>query len=70
MNRWFLVEERLPNDGDAVLVTYISYTEKIPRSDGVAYFLNGKWYWNECFTEDVIVEITAWMPLPPPFQAK
>ena len=53
-----------------MLVTYIG-TDSVVRSDAVAALLfGGYWYWWEGAAEDtdqeVIVEITHWMPLPEP----
>ena len=69
--RWISVNEKLPEHDVPVLVTYISYIDKKPYSDGVATWslelngYNGGWLWSLDDSE-VEVEITHWMPLPEP----
>lgn len=66
---WIPVSERLPDDGQLAIVTYIRYDNGEPASDGIAYRDRGYWYWRGEEPEDdeeVVVEITHWMPLPKP----
>lgn len=67
---WIPVEERLPDFGEIVLVTYIGLTSNKEFSGKMAYLsYNGDWYWNSdrYIAEIVRVKITAWMPLPEPY---
>lgn len=63
--KWIPVTERLPEDTYPVLVTYLGYFDKLPKSDMVAMWDDGDWYWyydeSKCK-----VAITHWMPLPQP----
>ena len=63
--RWIPVTERLPEERHPVLVTYLGYNDKLPKSDMVAMCDDGDWYWyydeSKCK-----VAITHWMPLPEP----
>lgn len=55
---WISVEDRLPEEGQSVLVHYV---------DGwmpVAHLLNGKWY--QSGGETSWLSVTHWMPLPEP----
>jgi hypothetical protein len=56
--QWISVNDRLPEDGQSVLVHYV---------DGwmpVAHLLNGKWY--QSGGETSWLSVTHWMPLPEP----
>lgn len=67
---WIPVEERLPDFGEIVLVTYIGLTSNKEFSGKMAFLnYNGDWYWNSdrYIAEIVRVKITAWMPLPEPY---
>ena len=66
---WIPVEERLPDFGEIVLVTYIELISNKEFS-GMAFLnYNGDWYWNSdrYIAEIVRVKITAWMPFPEPY---
>lgn len=67
VNKWILVEERLPEENERVLVTYLEYKNNKPLCD-VAYIDEyGDWVWD--FDEsDVWNEIIAWMPLPKKYE--
>lgn len=68
--RWILVEERLPEEDDFVLVTvngiynHITFSDAIELgelcSDGT-WFIDGYPDWNN-------PNVVAWMPLPEPYQ--
>ena len=62
---WISVEERLPEEGTRVLVTYISAVDnKTLCSDGIAEW-DETWRWSLDFSK-VEVKITHWMPPPEP----
>ena len=65
---WVSVKDKTPQEGVPVLVTYLGWRDNKPYSDEIAYFREGEWYWDEDFTKVSEVEITAWMPLPSPFE--
>lgn len=59
--RWIPVTERLPKDGDEVLITAWKDTVFISwRSDGI-------WTCDSFFFDDS-TEVSAWMPLPEPYK--
>lgn len=70
---WISVKNRLPDEKTPVLVTWTGISGKV-HSDAVAAIIHGKWYWWEISVEDSLefenkctfVQITHWMPLPPP----
>lgn len=62
---WISVTERLPEDTHPVLVTYLGYNDKLPKSDMVAMCDDGDWYWYDDESK-CKVAITHWMPLPQP----
>lgn len=67
---WIPVEERLPDFGEIVFVTYIGLNSNKEFSGRMAFLnYNGDWYWNSdrYIAEIVRVKITAWMPLPEPY---
>ena len=56
--KWISVEDRLPEEGQSVIVHYL---------DGwmpIAHLLNGKWY--QSGGETSWLSVTHWMPLPEP----
>ena len=67
---WISVKDRIPNDEIPVLVTYKSFVNDELLSDMIAAKSKGKWYWWDgtplCISDEVLVEITHWMPLPEP----
>lgn len=69
---WISVKDRLPENHDAWrLVRYLIYSEK----DGIAlgnYKTNDGWYAESCsdWHRYQILNVTHWMPLPEPPQAK
>lgn len=80
MSEWIPVSERLPEDKDknqtTVLVVCMndindySWPYRYEEACHLAFRSNGKWWleeWPEEAKEDnIIYEVTHWMPLPPP----
>lgn len=65
MSPWIRVEERLPERGTNVLITYEAFGERLVTE---AYCLVSAWRWR---TGDAVVEldgrrVVSWMPLPEP----
>ncbi len=64
--KWIPVSERLPVNEKAVWATAFG---KAPKSQGVAWYKNGKWHLGNDF--EYWEEVVAWMPLedvmPPEF---
>lgn len=73
--KWISVKDRLPENDKRVLVTvkevgYV-YNEEEPYVSLDYRCLNGKWYFdfeNGQVCENDKVIITAWMPLPKPYE--
>lgn len=73
---WVKTADRLPDDDEPVLVTYVGYTDNLPHNDAIAVYAHeitdnyaGAWYWQDSDGVDdnpVSVSITHWMPLPQP----
>lgn len=72
--RWISCTERLPEDGDTYLVT-IEYNGKVIGVDAASYspvegYIDKHWDtfndWKE--DEDSCYHVTAWMPLPKPYE--
>lgn len=58
MAEWIATKDRLPEEGQSVLVHYV---------DGwmpIAFLINGKWY--QSGGETSWLSVTHWMPLPEP----
>ena len=82
-NNWIPCSERLPDDLEEVNVTWINhnFVKDKPFTASAVYY-KGDWYWyssvcadllaeygkNEIDKIDDAIEITAWMPLPEPYQ--
>ena len=69
--RWIPVTERLPEDDTIVLVTFScgkvgtsSWHEKTKYNNGFDCFMNG--FYDDGTSE--MYPVTAWMPLPEPYQ--
>lgn len=67
VNEWIPVEERLPDKGKDVIVTYIGYNTGGRFSNGTAFYDFGKWWWS-INNSIVKVKIIAWMPLPKEYE--
>jgi|688.fasta_scaffold915698_2 hypothetical protein len=65
--RWITVEERLPKDGERVLVA-----DNCPHADRrfIGVLLNGEWCDTNCYILKGRRYPTHWMPLPEPPDAK
>lgn len=65
-NPWHRVEEP-PKIGVPVLVTFIGYHTGETKCDLLAAYDGITWrYWDGDMLDEVVVEITHWMPLPEP----
>lgn len=61
--RWIPVKKDLPKKDGAYLVTYLlKFPDKEYESVEEADYINGK------FEEDLYATVTAWMPLPKPYE--
>lgn len=75
MIEWISVKDKLPDDDEPVLVTYVGYVDNLPHNDAIAVYAHemtdnyaGAWYWQDSDGVDdnpVSVSITHWMPIPP-----
>lgn len=65
--RWIPVSERLPNDGDDVLITFCG--EEETRIVLVNYYQK---IWFDCIFDIELAskKVTAWMPLPEPWKGE
>lgn len=70
ISQWIPVSERLPNDGEIVLVSVLTYGENKGAFVDTLKMSNGKWYVFEpfCGWEEVTCDIIAWMPKPEPYK--
>ena len=69
---WIPVTERLPENGDYVLMSFENFSLPLVGryvDDGK---LGGAWYLGDCFDEDTCLAndlfVNAWMPLPEPYR--
>lgn len=69
---WIPVTERLPENGDYVLMSFENFSLPLVGryvDDGK---LGGAWYLGDCFDEDTCLAndlfVNAWMPLPKPYR--
>lgn len=77
MSDWISVKDELPkSDYDVVLIIYsndvndYAYPYTSDEAQRIAFYSNGHW-WEESFPEackkdNVIADVTHWMPLPAP----
>jgi hypothetical protein len=75
VSHWVKTADRLPDDDEPVLVTYVGYIDNLPHNDAIAVYAHeitdnyaGAWYWQDSDGVDdnpVRVSITHWMPFPP-----
>lgn len=69
VGEWIPVEERLPDKGKDVIVTYIGYNTGGRFSNGTAFYDFGKWWWS--INDSIVkVKIVAWMPLPKEYEGE
>lgn len=52
--------KKLPDEEKVVQVTYLSYYNKEPLCDELAYYKDGVWYWKSDDDEVDKVDIVAW----------
>lgn len=68
MNKWTLVEDALPTDGEAVLCWYEYFRfgsyNQLYRTFGIGYQYNGNWGGE--VSNGRLVRVLAWRPLPDP----
>lgn len=63
MPKWISVEERLPNDGQKVMVCGLRNGMQVGAFKGLSrQNRNGSWWWKK----DTILHVTHWMELPKP----
>ena len=69
-HRWIPVEERLPEEDVIVLVTVSGFCDCITFSNAIqlgSFCSDGSWF-IEGYPDWDDPEVTAWMPLPAPYQ--
>lgn len=73
-DRWIPVTERLPEETDEVLTTYINNGNRKKRYVETATYYpdggDGTWSspWDEYRAAGTVVEVLAWRPLPKPYK--
>ncbi len=72
--RWIPVSERLPKEGDEVLITICRVTYPplglCLRDVGIGWLSDGEWHSNDFEYDEPPVFIEAWLPLPQPYKAE
>ena len=69
VQRWIPVSERLPNIGDTFLVTVMVGTRiKTDVASNFGSYIDGFWDTFNDWIEDEECHVTAWMPLPEPYE--
>lgn len=63
MSKWINVKDRLPDNGEHVLVFYNKTFDDV-LSVGMNFIINGDWYLRK--TTAYLRGITHWQPLPEP----
>ena len=65
--RWILVEERLPEEDESVIIcTRRKYVKEGTYTERYGYEMRKGFYTENCFEE--LCDVAAWMPLPRPYQ--
>lgn len=68
MDKWTLVEDALPTDGEDVLCWYEYFRfgsyNRLYRTFGIGYQYNGNWGGE--VSNGRLARVLAWMPLPEP----
>ncbi len=71
-HRWILVEERLPEDDNYILLSFSNFSLPLigryeaDNDGGGAFYLSDSDEGDTCLSEDLYVN--AWMPLPEPYR--
>ena len=69
---WIPVTERLPENGDYVLMSFENFSLPLVGRYVDDEKLGGAWYLGDCFDEDTCLAndlfVNAWMPLPEPYR--
>lgn len=66
---WIKVSDRLPEPGEKVLCYDAKYgpgTPSVPPEYVVCTYGQGGWWWTDTETGTQPMDVTHWMPLPPP----
>jgi len=66
MNKWISIEEELPWENTAVLVSNFNGISIDDREPEIGYYESGKWFWVDRtnFDHYAVLYPTHWMPLP------
>lgn len=66
---WIPVSERLPENNDSVIVTWVNHNPEVYYKDitdkpftATAHYHNGRWYWYSTVTKDYLDEYGTWEP--------